>query len=249
MNVLVIDDEPKARNLLKTIIEESDCAITEVFEAENLKNGVQLIRKATPTVVFLDIEMPNELGTEIFNYFERDELDFEIVFTTAYDQYALKAFEMNAIDYILKPLRPKRVLDVLQRIESAKNASNISEKFAELHQSLSSKKFKKIGLPVSDGILFVPLKEVMHLEADGMYTTFYLVDDEKIVVSKPLKHFDYLLESGGLFYRPHRSHIINMHQIKRYVKKDGNYIVLDNDHVVPISKDKREAFLELIAIA
>lgn len=247
MDVLIIDDEPKARNLLRTIISEGSSKVERIFEASDLMEGVAMIRKESPSVIFLDIEMPNLLGTEIFNYFDKDELNFEIVFTTAYDQYALKAFEMNAVDYILKPLRPQRVLDVLERLETNKKQVNLNEKFMELHETLKSNTFNKIGLPISDGILFVSLSDIIHLEADGMYTTFYLVGQEKKVISKPLKHFAAILESGRGFYRPHRSHLINVHFLKQYVKKSGNYIVLENDHIVPISKDKREEFVQLIS--
>jgi two-component system LytT family response regulator len=246
MDILIIDDEPKARNLLRTIISEGKLEVSSIREAGDLMEGIKLIREMDPTIIFLDIEMPNLLGTEIFNYFDKDEMNFEIVFTTAYDQYALRAFEMNAVDYILKPLRPKRVLDVIDRVQKNQSQSKLSEKFVELHQTLTSKKFNKIGLPVNDGILFVPLVDIIHMEADGMYTTFYLLNGDKKVVSKPLKHFVSILESGNGFYRPHRSHVINIQFLKQYVKKDGNYVILENDHVVPISKDKREEFLNLL---
>lgn len=247
MEIVIIDDESKARSLLTNIVQNECDFVSSILEASNLKDGVELIRKNNPQLVFLDIEMPNQQGIEIFNYFTKNEIDFEVVFTTAYSQYALQAFEMNAIDYILKPLRPKRVVEVVEKVHKYQDKSNINVKFEELREVLKTKKFNKIGLPVNDGILFLPLNEIIHMKADGMYTTFHTVNKDKILVSKPLKHFEHIVENGTGFYRPHRSHIFNISFLKKYVKKDGNYVILENDHIVPISKDKREEFLKIIS--
>ena len=247
MNVLIVDDEPKARNLLKKILQENCDYVQTIFEASNLEQGVKSIKENRPKIVFLDIEMPNEQGLEILNYFEKEEIDFEIVFTTAYSQYALRAFEMNAIDYILKPIRPKRLLEVVEKVHTSYDQENITIKLEELRNSLRNNRFQKIGLPVNNGVLFLPLDDVVHLEADGMYTKFYTMKNGQQIVSKPLKFFEHILESGLGFYRPHRSHIFNIHYLKQYVKKDGNYVVLENDHIVPIAKDKREEFINLIS--
>lgn len=246
MKIVVIDDEPKARSLLKNIISRLEDDLYEVFEAGDLASGVALIKRENPKLVFLDIEMPNEQGTEILNYFQPDEVNFEIVFSTAYSDYALRAFEMNAIDYILKPIRPKKVIDVIKRVQESYNQQNIQEKLSELKTSLANSSFEKLGIPVKDGIRFVPLKDIVHLEADGMYTKIHLNDRSMIMVSKPLKFFNTILSSGKTFYKPHRSHIFNFQYLKQYVKRDGNYALLDNEHVIPIAKDKRDEFVNLI---
>lgn len=248
MNILIIDDEPKARSLLITILQDGCDTVSSIQEASDLEKGVELIRKNKPELVFLDIEMPHQQGIEIFNYFGENEIDFEIVFTTAYSQYALQAFEMNAIDYILKPLRPRRVLEVVERVKTIGEKKNLSVKFEELRNSLKADSFKKIGLPVNDGILFLPLENIIHMEAEGMYTKFFTNEPACILVSKPLKHFTHILQTDSGFYRPHRSHIFNVKFLKKYVRKDGNYIILDNDHIIPIAKDKRDEFLQLVAI-
>ena len=250
MRIIIIDDETKARSLLKNIIEQHESGSdyqSELFEAENLLEGVNLIKQHQPKLVFLDIEMPNEQGIEIFKYFDNREITFDLVFTTAYSEYALRAFEMNAIDYILKPIRPKRVAEILDKLTTNFNKEDIQTKLEELKTSLNNNSFNKIGLPVQDGIIFVPLKEIIHLEADGMYTKVHKKDQETLVVSKPLKFFDQLVQTGDTFYRPHRSHIFNFQYLKRYVRKDGNYIVLENEHVLPISKDKKEEFLAIVS--
>lgn len=247
MKVVVIDDEIKARSLLKNLILSASTDIDEVYEAEDLISGVSVIRNECPELVFLDIEMPNEQGTEIFKYFDEQEVNFELVFTTAYSEYALQAFEMNAIDYLLKPIRPKRLKEVIERVHNSFNKEDIQKRLEELKTTLKTNNFKKIGLPVQDGFEFVPLDEIIHLEADGMYTVVKKINNEKIMVSKPLKFFQHLLDAGATFYRPHRSHIINMTYLKQYIRKDGNYIVLENSDIVPVSKDKKEEFLDLVS--
>lgn len=247
MNVVIIDDEPRARNLLRSIISNTDVKSSNIFEAGDLLSGVEQIKENQPRLVFLDIEMPNQQGIEIFNYFEKDEIDFELVFTTAYSEFALKAFEMNAIDYILKPIRPQKIMEVVDRVAKSYNKENIQLKLDELRKSLSDNNFNKIGLPVSDGIKFVPLEEIIRFEADGMYTKVFTQSDGSEIISKPLKFFTHLLDSGNSFYRPHRSHIFNLRFLKQFVRRDGNYIILENDHIVPISKDKKDEFLELVS--
>lgn len=247
MKILIIDDESKARSLLRNIVYQISRHEFELFEAENLAEGVALINQHQPSLVFLDIEMPDEQGTEILNYFEPNEINFELVFTTAYSEYALTAFEMNAIDYILKPIRPKRVLEVIEKVKTNFNQREIQEKLAELNSSLKNKTFQKLGVPVQDGIYFIHLKDIIRLEADGMYSKIFSVNKEPLFISKPLKFFSYLVKSDNLFFRPHRSHIVNIQYLKQYVRRDGNYILLDNDDLVPISKEKKDEFLNLIA--
>ncbi len=247
MKIVIVDDELKARSLLRNVIKRLDDDTYEIFEAEDLSSGVSIIKREQPKLVFLDIEMPNEQGVEILNYFKNDEINFEICFSTAYSEYALRAFEMNALDYILKPIRPKKVLEVIQRVRESFNQEGIQEKLHELKKSLNASNFNKIGLPVKDGIRFVELVDIINLKADGMYTQVYIKDQEPLMISKPMKFFNHLIENGKTFYKPHRSHIFNIKYLKQYVKKDGNYALLENDHAIPISKDKRDEFLSLIS--
>jgi two-component system LytT family response regulator len=247
MRILVIDDEPKARSLLKNIISKLDDDQYEVYEAEDLQSGVKMIRQIKPKLVFLDIEMPNEQGTEILNYFDPEEINFEIVFSTAYSDYALRAFELNAIDYLLKPIRPKKVIDVVKRVRESYNQLTIQKKLHELKETLSQSNFEKIGVPIKDGIKFIALSNIIHLEADGMYTKIHIRNNSSLLISKPLKFFNHILEGETTFYKPHRSHIFNMQYLEQYVKRDGNYALLENGHIIPIAKDKREEFVSLIS--
>ena len=248
MNILIIDDESGARNLLKNILIESNQELTQLFEADNLLDGVDIIKSHQIDLVFLDVEMPNHRGTEILNFIPLEDVSFNLVFTTAYSEYALKAFDMNAIDYLLKPLRPSKVIEAFEKAKKINETDDISTRLEELKNSLQSNKFSKIGLPVSEGIKFVEIEKIINLEADGMYTKIYLQDKSAELISKPLKFFADIIENMDLFYRPHRSHLINLKYIKQYIKKDGNYLVLENDFIVPVSKDKKAELIELISV-
>ena len=248
MRVVIIDDEQAARNLLCNILENQSEKISEIVLANNLKKGVELIKEKKTDLVFLDIEMPQEQGLNIFKYFNASEINFELIFATAYSQYALKAFEMNAIDYLLKPIRPQRVIEIVNKVSLIKEKNLIQQKLLELEKSLKSNSFNKIGLPVTDGVIFIPLEEIIHMQADGMYTTVYTLKNGKQLVSKPLKFFNEALKEKTSFIKTHRSHLVNIKFIKQYVRKDGNYLILENDQTVPISREKKEELLNSISI-
>jgi len=248
MKAMIIEDEARARSLLKSIL-LNNCRqeIAEVFEAADLKTGVQKIKEHQPEIVFLDIEMPHERGTEILNYFDNDEISFEIVFTTAYSDFALKAFEMNAVDYILKPIRPTKVKSVVQKVKQNQDTLAIRERLSELKNSLSKTAIQKIGLPIADGILFVAIDEIVHIKAEGMYTKLFCIKDGELLISKPLKFYEQLLDPPTTFFKPHRSHMLNMRYLKQYVNRDGHYALLENGEAVPIAKDRREELLRLLS--
>jgi len=245
MKAIIIDDEKKARNVLRVLVEENCPKITEIFEASNLLDGVDIIKSEQPSIVFLDIEMPEHSGLDILNFIDKEVVNFEIIFTTAYSEYAIQAFQLSAIDYLLKPVRPDQVIEAVEKAIQFIGKSHISNKLEELKEGLQNSNFKKIALPVSNGIRFVPFEEIMLLEADGMYTKISTVQEE-ILISKPLRHFVELLDKIPIFYRPHRSFLINLSFIQQYVKSDGGYILMDNGKSVSISKDKKEEFLELV---
>lgn len=246
MKALIIDDEKKARQVLHVLIEENCPKITKIFESEDLLSGVELIKKEQPSIVFLDIEMPEHSGLEILNFIEKEIHNFEIIFTTAYSEYAIQAFQLSAIDYLLKPVRPSQVKSAVDKAIAFLGNSEINKRLSELKTSLKDSNFKKIGLPNSDGIKFVNFNEIILLEADGMYTKVSTINNGVILVSKPLKFFVDILQDIQTFYRPHRSHLINLSFIKEYIKKEGGYIIMDNDKTVSISKDKKEEFLTIV---
>lgn len=246
MEAIIIDDERKARSLLRILIEENCPKITSIIEAEDLLSGVALIKERKPQIVFLDIEMPEHSGLEILSFISREEVTFEIIFTTAYSEFAIKAFQLSAIDYLLKPLCAETVKEATEKAIQQIGKSDISLKLEELKKSLKTVNFNKIGLPFSDGFKFVNFDDIILFEADGMYTKVTTVKETEILVCKPLRHFVELLEIQPNFYKPHRSYLVNLKYIKEYIKKDGGYIVMDNNKSVSIANDKKEEFLIII---
>jgi two-component system LytT family response regulator len=246
MNVLIIDDESKARSLLSTILKECTIELTTLLEASTLLEGIELIKNNKIDVLFLDIEMPQHSGLELFDFIPVESVNFEIIFTTAYSEYAIKAFEFSAIDYLLKPLRPSKVKEALEKASKSLSQNQLQQRLVELKNSLSSDKFSKLALPVEDGVLFIKLDEIYFLEADAMYTNFHLTKNRKILISKPMKYFSDLLESKELFYKPHRSYLVNLKYLQKVVKKDGTYIEMENEMRIPVSKEKRDELISLL---
>lgn len=246
MVAIIIDDESKARNLLKNILEEFCPEIKTVVEANDLPSGVMAINKNKPDVVFLDVEMPGYAGTQILDFFDEAQIKFQIIFTTAYQEYALKAFELSAISYLLKPLRPSQVKEAVAKVSEIKSSEQINTQLKELNNALSSRVFEKIGLPITDGILFVKLDEIFYLKAEGMYTNVMTENGGVQLISKPLKYFVNLLKEIPGFYRTHRSYLINKRHINQVVKKEGGYILMDNGDSVSVSKEKLNELLKLL---
>tara|TARA_R110001606_G_scaffold163657_1_gene307929 strand:+ start:177 stop:929 length:753 start_codon:yes stop_codon:yes gene_type:complete len=247
MKALIIDDEKKARQVLHILVKENCPKITQILEADNLLSGVELIKQEQPNIVFLDIEMPVHSGLEILDFIEKDAHNFEIIFTTAYSEYAIQAFQLSAIDYLLKPVRPSQVKEAVEKAITFLGNSQINKRLTELKASLQDSNFKKIGLPNVNGIKFVNFSDIIMLEADGMYTNVSTINDGTILVSKPLKFFVEILKNTKIFYRPHRSFLINLSFIKEYIRKDGGYIVMENDKTISVSKDKKEEFLTIVS--
>ncbi|BDS11018.1 LytR/AlgR family response regulator transcription factor [Aureispira anguillae] len=246
MRTVIIDDEPKARRLLSTILNDFCPQIISIQEAENLMDGIQLIKKTKPDIVFLDIEMPDYLGIEIGSFLDAEEMTFHLIFTTAYSHYAIKAFEVNAVDYLLKPIRPKQVKEALKKIVQRAKNEDIYRQLSTLQESIQNNSLKKIAVPISNGILFLKIEDIICMEADGMYTKLHTQSNGTQVISKPLRYFVDLLKENEAFYRSHRSYLINVNFIQQYIKKDGHTIVLENQIKTPLARDKRASFLAII---
>ena len=246
ISVVIIDDEKKARELLTITLQEYCPQVTAIYKAEDLLSGVALIQKHKPQIVFLDIEMPQYSGLQILDFVDKESLTFEIIFTTAYSEYAIEAFQFSAIDYLLKPLRPKQVQIAVKKAEKVIGKTLVQDRLQELSNFFKNQDFTKIALPVTDGILFLPLDDIICFMADGMYTKVYAVSEKETLISRPLKHFAETLIEKPYFYRSHRSYIINLQYLKQYIKKDGSYILMEQDIHIPVAREKRKELLALI---
>lgn len=246
MKVVIIDDEKKARNLLRILLDENCPQIDFIEEAEGLPSGVRKIHEIKPDIVFLDVEMPKYSGIKLLDFLSADQVTFELIFTTAYSEYAINAFELNAIDYLLKPLYPEQVVLAVQKVLNKRGNSQLNKRLEELAISLQVPSFSKIAFPLAEGVLFVNLDEIIMLVAERMYTKVFTQNDGTIMISKPLRFFINKLERVDAFYQPHRSFLINLKHIKKYVTQDGGYILMDNNEMVSITKEKKKELLNLL---
>ena len=241
---ILIDDEKNALEMMEWLL-KTYCPDVEIVAMCNSSElGVEAIRQHRPDLVFLDIEMPKMNGFDMLEKF--DKLFFEVVFCTAYDQFAIKAFKYSALNYLLKPVDPDDLKATISRINEKKSAPS-REQFDLLLQSMNQREKstpQRIALTTGDGLIFVPTADIIYCEAESNYTNVVLTGGKKILVSKVLKEIDEVL-SGPDFYRVHSSFLININRIKKLVRGDGGYIVMDNDATVSISRSKRQEFMEL----
>lgn len=237
MNVIIVDDEKNARLALKGILEEHFPEVTLLDECKDIPEAVKSIRKHQPDLVFLDISMPGYSGLELFKFFDDEELNFKVVFVTAYQEYALNAFELSAVDYILKPVRMEALKKALRKLEYHQ-LMNIKVLQSHLEPSLP----QKVALQTGDGLIFLKLDDIIYLKADGSYTHFITLDKKKIIVSKKIADFE-RLEQMGPFMRIHRSHVVNLNRIQKIMKQDGGVVVMDNGDWLSISSEKKAVLM------
>lgn len=248
---IIIDDEAKGRLALKQKLADYCPGIEVIAEADNGPEGIFLIEYHKPAIVFLDIEMPRMNGFDMLS--EIAEKKFHIIFTTAYDQYAIKAIRFAAFDYLLKPVDIEELKAVVAKIEAtekeeAKSSALTTGKQIELlkqNMQQPKKQLHKLAIPALDGLFFYDINDVVQLEANSNYTNIYFKNKTKIIASKTLKEFEEILPED-IFFRAHHSHIINLNYIKRYIKGDGGQIELQNGNYVDVSRRKKEEFLKLI---
>ncbi|WP_336517304.1 LytTR family DNA-binding domain-containing protein [Pollutibacter soli] len=241
---VLIDDERNALEMMEWLLKTYCPEVQIVAMCSNGEEGIVAIKTHKPDVIFLDIEMPHMNGFDMLERF--DQLDFDVVFCTAYDQFALKAFRYSALNYLLKPVDPEDLKSTVARIEMKKNKPS-KEQMDLLLQTLKQPQRgtpKRIALTTNDGLLFIPTEDIMYAEAESNYTIVMLSAGRKVIVSKSLKDIDEAL-SGPDFFRIHHSYLVNINQIKKYVRGDGGYVVMNNDATVSISRSKRQEFMEM----
>lgn len=243
LRAILIDDEERARNTLKKLLADFCPEVEVVAEAANVPDGVLAINQQRPQLVFLDIEMPDYNGFELLSFFR--EVDFEIIFVTAYNDYALKAFEVSAIDYLLKPVDIDKLKLAVAKVQQKLKFFDMQPRLDLLKESFRTEQFNKIALPVADGLLFVDVNDIMLLEADEAYTHVFLKNGSSVLVSKKLKFFEEVLSARPNYFRCHRSHIVNINFLKKYGKCEGS-LLLDNGKIVYVARERKADFEQLL---
>jgi two-component system, LytTR family, response regulator len=245
LKAIIVDDESKSRESLKILIEDF-CQDVEVKAlCQNVDDALHAIDTHDPDVVFLDIQLQRETGFDLLT--RLNKFDFSVIFTTAYSEYAIKAFRFSAIDYLLKPIDIEELRAAIGKVQK-QGSTHIEETLTHLIKNLRSGSADqyKLALPSTDGLVFVKVNDILYCEASSNYTEIYMADNKKYIVSRTLKEYEDILTEQN-FFRIHNSYLINLNSIKKYVRGEGGYVVMNNDKALDVSKRKKESFLSRIS--
>ncbi len=241
---ILIDDETSSLDILEYELLTASQDIEVIAKCSDARKAAALIENKQPDLVFLDIEMPWLSGFEVLDGLKYT--DFNLVFVTAYNQYAIKAFKYLAFDYLLKPVNRNELIETLKRIKnkSTNQQNEVLKNIISLIKNGGATS-GRIPFPTLKGVEFYRIDEIIHCKADSNYTEIHTTNGKKVVISKTLKSVEEMLDSSN-FLRVHQSHLINLNYLISYVKEDGGYLKMSNNSVVPLSRSKRNAFFELV---
>ena len=239
---IIIDDEKKCISLLQKMLLNTFPEIEIVATATIPEDGIKLIRKHEPDLVFLDIEMPNKNGFSVIE--ATRDVPYKVIFTTAYQQYAIKAIRFSALDYLLKPIDKDDLSNAVLRFYSLKKNNHQDAQISMLFDNLKniSQPFTRLSVATTDGVIFINISEILYCEASGGYTFFFMKNGDKVTASKTLKDYEDILPTNS-FFRIHHSYLINLSEIKRYIKGDGGTAIMTNNVELPVSKRKKAEFV------
>lgn len=246
IKAIIVDDEQRSREALNGLIERYCPEVFIISEATGCNDGIDKARKFEPDLVFLDIQMPDGSG---FNFLEAfDKINFEVIFTTAHDQFAIKAIKYSALDYLLKPVDPDELKVAIHKYLQKNDKGKINDNIKVLLDNIKSPQndAKKIILSTSEGMHIVSTDDIVRCESDDYYTNFFFVNGTSLLISKTLKQNEAMLSDFD-FIRPHKSHLVNIKYIKSFLKIDGGYILMTDGSKIPVSRRKRESIVEILS--
>lgn len=241
--ILIIDDEKRIRDFVKRMVDSFGFDVEVYTDGENVETGLKAIQELKPDIVFLDIQMPDGTGFDLLN--QVGEKNFELIFITAFQEYAIMAIKFSALDYILKPIDAEELKTALQNALDTIDFKKDETQYEALTHNLNTHQKRKLVLKTQESVHVVDLNEIIRCEADKNYTFFYLNSGKKILVSRTLKDFELLLANHG-FFRVQQSHLINLEYIDRYDKSEGGSVIMKDGAAVPLSTAKKEQFFQLL---
>lgn len=243
IRAIIIDDEASARENLDLLLQRFCLQVNCIGSFNSLEHGVRFLKKNTVDLVFLDVDMPNYAGYEIVNLIE--VINFQIVFVTAYDQFALKAFEISAVDYLLKPIDIDRLKEAVHKVEQKTMTNQLAQKYSDIAEMMNADKEPKVSVLDKGSRIFIPFKEIIAVEAQAAYSAIYTADEKKYLYSKNLSALEKEFEGYSNLFRAHKSWIVNTKEIVEYKGKE-NLLLLTNGISAKLSRYKVGEFKALM---
>ena len=244
INAILIDDEAHCLDTLSILLSEYCPQVKVIQTCRSAKAGIEAIEKLNADVVFLDIQMPGMTGIQLLE--QLGQISFAAIFTTSFDQYAIKAIHLSALDYLLKPIDPKELIAAVNKIGQKKQfpqPEQFEMLFGRLQNNMAT--FRKIAIPTLEGFELIPADQIIFCEADDNYTELLLKDKRRIVASRTLKLIEDQLQDFPYFIRVHNSFIVNLNEVTKYVRGEGGYLVMSDGTTVNVSRSRKEALLKL----
>lgn len=244
ISAIIVDDLENARNGLARIVEQNCPDVRILGKASTAEEAKEMIRRLSPALVFLDIKMPNKNGFQMLE--EIDVIDFDVIFTTAYHEFAIKAFRFSALDYLTKPISPKLLIEAVDRFKKKQNDEQKQQRFEVLFENTNNNinSYSRIAIPTLTGLTMLNISNLIYCKGDGNYTNLYLLNNKKpILSSKTLKYYEDLLPTS-IFFRAHKSSLLNLNLVKQYLKTEGNTAVMVNGDTIEVSERNKKSFYE-----
>jgi two-component system LytT family response regulator len=243
IKAVLIDDEPHCLGTLGILLREHCPDVQIMDQCHSATKGLQIIQVIKPDLVFLDIEMPGMNGFEMLEQFS--EIPFAIIFTTSYDQYAIKAIRFSALDYLLKPIEPNELVSAVKKVQEQRHLP-MAEQFQILLKKIQDKdhQFNKIAVPTAEGFEMIPADQVIRCNADDKYTHLFLKNKNKIIACRTLKEMEEQLHDFSFFVRVHHSYMINLNEVAKYVRGEGGYVVMSDGSTVNVSRSRKDALFK-----
>tara|TARA_R110002111_G_scaffold248275_2_gene311815 strand:+ start:8411 stop:9145 length:735 start_codon:yes stop_codon:yes gene_type:complete len=240
IKTIIIDDEKHCSDRILNLIEQHPNSFNVLAVIDSVDEALKIVPQLHPDLIFLDIKIHDKTGFDFLQ--EIDAITFKVIFTTAFDNYAIKAFKFSAIDYLLKPIDSDDFSDAIVRLKENLSHQSMEHQLQNLFKNLKPNQKKVITIPSLTGFETLKVEDIIHLEADTSYTHIFTKDD-KSMVSKPIKFYEDLLADNS-FFKTHKSHLININHVKKYFKGKQSYVVMSNDAQVPISVRRKDDFLK-----
>lgn len=247
LKAIIIDDEARSRKALQLALNDYCPSVQITAIAETPEKGIEAIINNNPDIVFLDVQMPGMSGFDLLSHFP--EINFDIVFITAHDHYAIKAIRFSALDYLLKPIQVDELMAAVKKAEEKKNNRHTNWQYKSLYENVrnSHNASGSIAVPTGDGLLFIKTQNIIRCEAEGNYVIIYQAGKEKMLITKTLGDIESMLDAKE-FFRVHNSHLVNLTHIKKYVKGDGGYVIMTDNSTVDVARRKKEEFMQMLNI-